>query len=275
MPKDKSLFERLDEIHSSQEDILNAISGVNGRVDNSDEKIASLERQIQSLRSQQACRPITRTQPQEPPMKTFARRAHKSWRWFGSQKEFANRKTLAIVFEIVTLLLAIVSTIITGASCGAYSPFSSLENIWIIMTIILLVYDSNATWKYDVDTYSRNDPFRGEKDDINMYFPQGGEKRVFTTFRIITIIFIVFNIIWIWMYQSNLSALATVFEILFGLSLIPQFIGNLFLFADYCICVLDGKNINTGEDVTLIRMPGSKTFDLEKGVKKIIPQLFE
>ena len=276
MLKEKSLFERLDDISASQTDLLNAIAGVGNKVDDTDARITSLEKQIQNLQSKPAPSLVKhQVRPSEPPMKTFARQAKKSWRWLGNSREFGKAKTAGILTSLLMIILGIVSTIITGISCNMYSPFSGVENIWIVFAIIYFVFACKSPINYEVNAFASGTPLRGERDDTGMVFPNGGEKKVFRIFRWITLVTIAFNIVWIWMHQSNISWLATLVEVLFAASIIVAFFVNINLYAQYCICWLEGKNLVTGQKVTLIKMPGFKSFALEKDVREKIPQLFE
>lgn len=276
MPMEKSLFERLDDISASQSDLLNAIAGVGNKVDNTDVRIANLERQIQNLqRKPTQLQPNQQVQPNEPPVKTFARHAKKSWRWLGNPREFNRAKVAAILASLSMIVLGIASTIITGISCNMYSPFSGVENVWLVFAIIYFVFACKSPINYEVNAFLSGTPLRGERDDIGMIFPNGGEKKVFRVFRWITLAMIACNIVWIWIYQSNISWLATIFELLFAASIIAAFFINIFLYAQYSICWLEGNNLVTGQKVTLIKMPGFKNFALEKDVREKIPQLFE
>lgn len=277
MAKEKSLFERIDDISASQTDLLNAVAGVGNKVDDADARLANLEKQVLDLKRKQAIPIVNKqTQSSEPPLKTFARRAKKSWRWFGNDSEFSKAKIVAILTSFVMIVFGVTSTIITGISCGAYSVFSLFENAWIIVfSTIYLVMAFKATIKYEVNEFESNTPLRCERDDTGMVFPNGGEKRVFIVFRLITLISIVINIIWIWMHQSGISWLATFVEILFAISIIVEFFANSNLYAQYCICWLEGNNLTTGQKVTLIKMPGFKSFALEKDVREKFPDLFE
>lgn len=272
MAQDKSLFERLDNISSNQSDILNAISGVDEKVSSTDARLANIEKRLNNLQSNNISR---QTYPSEPPVKTFARNAKKSWRWFGNKKEFKRAKTIVVLFSLAVLIMCIVSTIITSISIGGYSPFTSIENIWLIFAIIYFVFACKAPINYEVNAFASNTPYRFERDDIGMVFPVGGEKRVFKIFRVIVLVFIVFNIIWIWMHQSNISWLATIVEVLFALLIIAASFINLLLYPHYCICWLEGKNLSTGQKVILLKMPGAKNFLVEKEAREFAPELFE
>ena len=276
MLKEKSLFERLDDISASQNDLLNAIAGVGNKVDDADARIASLEKQIQSLQSKPTPLPVNQqVRSSEPPMKTFARQAKKSLRWLGNPREFNRAKIAAILTSLSMIILDIVSTIITGISCNMFSPFSGVENIWIVFAIIYFVFACKSSIKYEVNLFASGTPLRGERDDTGMVFPKSGEKKVFRIFRWITLIMMAFNIVWIWIHQSNISWLATLVEVLFAASIIVAFFVNINLYAQYCICWLEGNNLVTGQKVTLVKMPGFKSFALEKDVREKIPQLFE
>ena len=275
MAQEKSLFERLDDISASQEDLLNAISGVDNKVDNTDARIANLERQIQNLKNQTNSTSINNNKPSEPPMKTFARHAYKSWRWFGSRKEFSKAKNLAILMTILMLVFGIASTVVTAISCNGYSPISSVENIWLIFSIIYLVFACVAPIKYEVNAFASKTPVNVEQDDTGMYFPEGGEKIFFRIFRWVTLLGVIGNIGWIWTHTSSISWLATVIEVLFAISIFASFFFNSYLYAQYCICWLEGNNLVTGQEVTIVKVPGAKNFALEKDLREKLPQLFE
>ena len=276
--KEKSLFERLDDISSTQEDILDAINGVNDNLSDSERRISRLEQEIKQIKAQ----PIQQRQvainkqiqPNEPPLKTFARQARKSWRWLGDKKEFAKAKNVAILLSVIALVFGLISSIVTTISCGMYSPFTGLENVWIVFLIIYIVFASKSRLKYDANLFGSATTFRCQRDEVGLVVPIGGEKVVFRVFRWITLISIVFNIVWIWMHQSDYSIAATIVEILFAVFIVISFFANVNLYAQYCIIWLDGRNLTTGEPVSLIRMPHAKNFITEKDAREKIPFLF-
>lgn len=269
MQKEKSLFDRCDDISASQEEILEAIKGL-------DNKITNLEKQIRNPQSGPTSSSVNKqVRPSEPPMKTFARAARKSWRWLGDWHEFKKAKIASVLISFLMVLFGVISTIVTGISCNMYSPFSSVENIWLIFATIYLFFACKAPILYEVNAFANNTPLRSVRDDTGMVFPDGGEKKIFKIFRWITLVMIVFNIVWIWMHRSDISWLATVVEILFAASIVVAFFFNLSFYSQYSICWLNGNNLVTGQKVTLIKMPGFKNFALEKDVREKIPQLFE
>lgn len=272
MAKEKSVFERLDDISANQSEILNAISGVDDQYNDINARMANIEQQLQRT---QVSLTNNRFQSSEPPMKTFARKARKSWGWFGNEKEFSRSKKLAMTSSLFVILFCIISTVITALSYGMYSPFSLIENIWGIFALIYLIYAGNSPKKIEVNALTSGTPLRYQRDDVGMVFPIGGEKKIFKAFRIITLIFIAFNIIWVWMFMSDISWLATIFEALFAISIIVAFFLNAYFFAQYSICWLEGNNLVTGQPVSLIKMPGFKEFVLEKDLREKIPWLFE
>lgn len=273
MQKDKSVFERLDDISASQDVLLNEIEGVGNKVEDHfkdlDKKITNLQINLSSLQANK------QTSKNEPPMKTFARQAKKSWRWFGNNHEFYKAKNAAILASFLMLILGLVSTIITGISTGMYSPFSGIENIWLVFSIIYLVYACKAPIKCEVNAFARSTPLKGERDDTGMVFPCYGEKRVFRIFRLITLLSISGNFVWIWTNRSNISWLATIVEVLFFASIVVANFVNLNLYLQYSICWLEGNGLMTGKKVTLIKMEHSKSFVLEKDFRETFPQLFE
>lgn len=269
MPKEKCLFDLYDNLV----DLSNAVAGADSKADANVARIEKLEKQIENLQNKSSVK--KQVQASEPPLKTFARQAKKSWRWFGNHHEFNKVKIASILVSFSMIVFGVASTIVTGISCNAYSPFSSVENIWIVFSIIYFIFARKAPIKYDVNAFARGTPLRCERDDTGMVFPNGGEKKVFRIFRWITLIMVVINIVWIWMHQSDISWLATSVEVLFAVSIIVAFFVNSNLYAQYCICWLDGNNLVTGKNVTLIKMPGFKSFALEKDVREKLPQLFE
>lgn len=276
MVKEKSLFERLDDISADNAEILKAISGMNYKIEAANAHISKLEKQLQdSNHKPKEILPTKQDQISEPPIKTFARRAKKSWRWFGNQQEFSRCKIAAVLVSLSMLLFGIVSTIVTGVSCSMYSPFSGIENIWLVFALIYFVFACKTPIKYEVNSFAINTPLAIERDDTGMVFPNSGEKKVFKVFRWITFVAIVINIVWIWMHKSNISWLATLLEVLFAGSIIVALFVNLNLYAQYCIGWLEGENLVTGQKVTLVKMPGQKGFALEKDVREKVPQLFE
>lgn len=276
MAKEKSLFERLDDISANQADILNAIAGVDNKVGDTNARIVNLEKQISHLKSKSVQPQVGKQiRPSEAPMKSFARKAKKSWRWFGNSNEFNKAKTSAILASSSMIVFGVASSITTGISCSMYSPFSGIENIWLVFAVIYFIFACKSPIRYEVNAFASWTPLSGKRDDIGMVFPNRGEKRIFNIFRWITLTMIASNVIWIWMHQNNISWLATLIEVMLAASIILAFFVNMDFYAQYCICYLEGNNLVTGQKVTLIKMPGFKNFALEKDVREKIPQLFE
>ena len=257
MAEERCLFDRLDSLEAQNVEIK-----------------VLLKQLIQTQQEKVVQQPQQQQQPKENLFKQFIRRARKSWMWFGNKAEFKRWKFLAVFSLILLLLFGLASTITTAMSCGFYSPISIFENVWLIIGIIYLVYASKTQHKYEVNELAANSPNKKIKDDTGMIF-LSKEKVVFRVFRWIAFVAVVANIIYIWTKPSSFNILATIFEVLFLLSMIFVFFMNLNLYAQYSIIYVEGYDPSTKVKKVFVLPPGAKKLITEEEFKRKVPFLFQ
>ena len=275
-------LERSKELDNVSQKVNDFVSSTNTKFDEHESRLASLEamsiefskRQIEPQVPQQTIqKQKSGAKSQQEIMHWFFRNSRKSWRWFGNKYELDKSKKLAVFSHILLLILGFISTLVTSISVKLYTTFSLFENIWLIFGILLLVYALRAKLKYESSELARNNNYKYRQDQYGLWNP-GKEKFVYKLFRWLSIISVVGNIIFIWMYSSNISWVATIFEVLFLGAMIFSFFMNVSLFSQYSIIYLEGKN-TSGIDVTLVWDPLMKKFLTEEEYKKEMPYLFK
>lgn len=286
MAEPKCLFDRLDDIAATQADILNEVIGVKKQNAETNARVVELEAELEKLRKEKA-QPQNQQVYQQPRVSApvreptrvelfqqFIKQSMKCWRWLGNRTEFNKKKNLAIISLLMLLIVGVATTVVSSICFQLYSTFTLFENIWLIFGIIFLTYACRARLKYEVNDLAAHSPDSYEKDKLGMCFPKR-EKAVFKVFRIITIVAIACNIIAIWVMGHELRGLAAFMELLFLGAIIFSFFMNFNLFVQYSIIYIDGRNLTTNEEVTLVLPPGSNDFLLEEDFKKKMPYFFE
>lgn len=259
MADERSVFERLDKIELISKTNNEMIARLLGMADNN-----------QFSQTEQ-----TKKQSEKEIFQQFLKKAKKSWRWFGTNNEFEKKRAWVIISLLVLIVFGVLATIASSICFDLYSTFTLFENIWIICGIIYLVHVSRAQLTYEVSALAVNSPLEYESDEIGMlYF--GKEKKVFRVFKWLAIISVICNIIAIWtsMGKSN-QIVATIFEVLFLITIIISYIVNMVFFADYSIMWIEGHNATTKKKVVLVLPPFAEQFMLEEEFKKKIPFLYE
>ena len=128
----KSLFDRLDSIEATQ-----------SVTQEQNQQIIEL---LNNLSKQQPTQNVVvRPQPQQQVsnqqlLKNFVKSSRKEHVWFGSIFEFNNAKTIFHFLVVSLIIIGVISTILTSIAFKMYSPFTLLENIWLIFACILLSY---------------------------------------------------------------------------------------------------------------------------------------
>ena len=280
MSEEKSLFEKLDDVSAEQSVILNEITGVKTQATNTDSRITELEKEVKILKTASVTQEtrssaITRKTSTVGTLQSFFKQSKKSWRWFGTKKEFNRWKILAIISLVVLLVVGLITSVISTICFQIYSTFTFFENAWMVCGVIYLVYVIKSKLTYEVNALASNSPTKYEKDSLGMMFPKK-DKLVFRIFKWLAIISTVCNIICIWLgIGKNNQAVATVMEILFLIAIIFAFFINCNLYAQYSIIWIEGHNITTKEKVVLVLPPGAKQFMPEQEFKKKMPVFYE
>lgn len=281
MAEDRNLFGILDDISANQAEILSEITGVKTHVSDSNERIAVLEKELQSLKNQssqlkQVVVNDSRPKPTNQEIfQQFLKQSKKSWRWFGTRGEFAKWKTLAIISLITLLIVGLIASIVSTICFKMYSAFTFFENVWMIFGIIYLVYASKTQLTYEVNSLAANSSYSYETDKVGMKFLRK-EKAVFRIFKWFAIISVVGNIICIWAGMGkNSQGIATIMEILFLAAIIFAYFMNLNLYAQYSVIWVEGHNLITKERVVLVLPPGAKQLMPEEEFKKKLPFFYE
>lgn len=242
----KSLFERLD--------------GVESKVDSIDGKIDELLKAFAEAKTQKGAtvqKVPTNPIPAKPVDKNaalhqFAKSAAKEYLWFGPSSKFRSAKALLCVNALALVILGIFPTIFTSIALGFYSPFSALENIWLVFSIILATYAFNFKARMS-DTDLRSHSCENYMQDKDLTWRIYSEKKSFIWFRRLSNISCLVNIVIAWcVNQGPASIVATIFEILlFALSLASIFsYSNLFCM--YGNFILYTNKNNVGDKVTLV-----------------------
>ena len=276
MAKEKNLFGMLDEISETQTEILNEVTGVKTHVSNTDEKITALEQEVSKLKNKTnaPADPIRIVRPKSDReiFQDFIKQSKKSWRWFGTRKEFNKWKTLATMSMWILLLVGLVASIVSTICFQIYSTFTLFENIWMIFGIIYLVYDSKTRFIYEVNELASNSPRKYMTDKTGMKFPEG-ERGPFRVFKWLAIISVLCNIICIWANLGNTNkAFATIMEVLLLGAIISAHFMNANLYAQYAIIWIEGRNLETNKKVVLVLLPGSREFiTKEEFIEKMGP----
>lgn len=270
METETNLFGKLDAISSKQDEILKAVGVVQQNVSSSKERIDQLEKKIQNLQSKPVSKPTSQNQNS---LKIFARRARKSWRWFGNLQEFKKSKLLALLFVCLNIVFGIIAVIVTTKSCNLFTTFTAFEIVNWVVAIYASIMLLKAPIKYEVRSFANGSIFSCKFDDTGMAFP-GKEKVYIKVVRWIGVIAAIANIAYIWISKSNLSVLATIIEALFIVSIILNWLFSISFYAQYTICWLEGRNLNTNEPVTIVR-DNISGFMLEKDFRERFPFLLE
>ena len=276
--------ERSKELDKVSQKVDEYVSSTNAKLDEHSSKIAALEAWSlefgrRQLTPQANPQPLNQQKQQNAQMSEkevmhwFFRNSKKSWRWMGNQKEFSKARSLSIFAQILLLVLGLVSSVITSISAKLYTTFTFFENIWLIFGILLLAYAVKSRLRYDSHSLAKNTNYKYKQDQFGLWNP-GKEKIIFRVFKWIGLISVVCNIIFIWVKASNISWLATIFEVLFLGAIVLSFFMNVSLFAQYSIVYLEGKNMQGTEEITLVWDPLIKQFLTEEEYKAKVPFLF-
>ena len=264
MEKEKNVFGMLDEISSKQDDVLAAVGSVQQNITSSEERLAELERKVNNLQA----KPVSQKQRNaDNSLKVFARRARKSWRWFGNSREFDKSKRLGILFCSLNIVFGLLALIFTTKSCHLFTTFTAFEIFNWVVAIYLLIMLLKAPMKFEVNSFASSCPFSCKFDETGMAFPDK-EKLFIKIARWVGVIFAITNIVYIWMNKSDLSVVATIIELLFIGSIILNWIFSINFYAQYTICWLDGRNLTTNEPVTIVRLTRYSQFMLEKDFRQ-------
>ncbi len=275
-------LERSKELDNVSQKVDEYVETTNVKIDEMDKRVEMLEAwtlAFNQREKQQPKNPQPQTQQaqnkptEKDAMNWFFRTSKKSWRWFGNEGQLRKDKGLAIFSHILLLVIGFITTIITSVSIGFYPTFTLFENVWLVFGIVLLVYASKSKIKYESGALAKNSSFKYKQDQYGLWNP-GKEKVVFKIFRWIAGISIVCNIIFIWFRQSNFSLLATILEVLLLGALIFSHIMNAFLFSQYTIIYLEGRNMQNTQNVVLVWDPMIKKLIPEEEYRKKMPFLF-
>ena len=241
----RSVFERLDDTES--------------KLDSIDAKISELLKASSEAKPQKESADRKDTGPtQSKPVDAkeslhrFVRFSKKEYLWLGPDAEFRKAKSLLCLNALAMTILGVFPTIFTAIVIGFYSPFSVLENIWFVFSIVLTVYAFNFKARMsDADLKSHScENFKQDADGTWRIY---SEKKSFIWFRRLSNLSCVANIIMAWsMNQEPISIVSTIFEIiLFGLSIASIFsYSNLFCM--YGNFILYTNKNNAGDQVALV-----------------------
>jgi len=128
--KDKSVFDRLEDIEAKQErfnnqneQIIELLQTLNEKKDRINEKSSISPKE----NSQQAIR-------------NFIKRSKKEYIWFGPSEDFVKEKKRIYLFGWILVLLSIMASVFTALSCGFFSIASIFELWWMILVIVIMMH---------------------------------------------------------------------------------------------------------------------------------------
>lgn len=281
MPKEKCLFERLDDISADQSAILSTVTDVKKETHENSSEIAALREEIEKLKQERSVpqaqtREVKNQQTSQNLFMAFLKQSKKSWRWFGTLKEFKNRKALSIILLVVFLLVGLSASVISTLCFKMYSTFTFFENALMIIGIIFIVYSAKTKYIHEVNDLTKSTPYKYETDNIGMKFPRK-ERLVFRVFKWIAVISTACNVIFIWAGMGkDYKVVATILElVLLVVIIFAFFITPSLLFSNYSIIWIEGYNLTTKQKVTLVLPPGAKELITEEEFKKMMPFFYE
>ena len=149
MANEKNVFNQLDDLSAGQAEILSEVIGVRNKITSNESTINELKEKVARLEAQS--RPVAHKKSDKELLQDFLRSSKKSWRWFGSSRDFkkAKQRLYALLYSL--LALGIISTIVSSISFGLYSTFTLFENIWLIFVIISFSNIYLVPLKCDID----------------------------------------------------------------------------------------------------------------------------
>lgn len=270
MPTEKSVFDRFNELSENDKEILDAINKAN---QNQTQKLEELERKIHQLESKQTQSHVQpniaqgQSKPNVPqkrltPLQLFIYNSEKNWRWFGSPKEFKQKKLIVILVLSISIILQIITPIVLGFCISGYSIASFMQNIWIVFSFILLSKTLSLKYIQEVNDLNSCSILQANKDDLGMIF-FGKIKTPYIVFFIIYILGFIFSLFSIGMHGKETQAISVILEIISLISVVFSSILSVTFQSNYAIMWLVGKNAQTGEKIVLARPVGSKEFILE------------
>lgn len=281
MPEEKCLFERLEDISADQSAVLSAVADVKNETHENTSEIAALRKEIEELKqgrsvSQTQSREERNQQTSQNLFMTFLKQSRKSWRWFGTLKEFKNSKVLSIIMLVVFLIVGFATSVVSTLCFKMYSTFTFFENVLMIIGVFFLVYSANAKYIHEVNSLAKTTPYKYETDNIGMRFPRK-EKLVFRIFKLIAVFSTICNVIFIWAGMGkDYKIVATILELVLLIVIIfAFFICPSKLFNNYSIIWIEGYNLTTKQKVTLVLPPGAKQLITEEEFKRMMPFFYE
>lgn len=256
--------------------VFDRLDGVENKVDSIDEKIDELLKAFVESEHQKAAvvqKPAAPTAPKpadkNAALREFMKSATKEYLWLGPSSKFRKAKTLLCINALALVILGIFPTVFTSIALGFYSPFSILENIWLVFSIVLSVYAFNFKERM-LDTDLRSHSCENYKQDRDLTWRIYSEKKSFIWFRRFSNISCLANIAIIWFRnQGPASVVATIFEILLFALSITFIFSYASLTCMYGNFILYTNKNDVGDKVTLVfDVMGKKLITYEDFRKK-------
>ena len=262
MAEERTVFDRLDKIESDNETSKKMLEDILNEIKNEKNGNHKLEKRIEPKQNDQEI------------FLQFLRGSKKYRRFFGSYNEFNREKGFAIFSIIVSLIIGLVATVVSSISFRMYSTFTFFENAWMVCCIFYLIYDVKAKQLYDAEAMASNSSKKYLRDEIGMPVPVK-EKLMFRIFKWCAIFSPMCNIVAVWVgLGKSLNVPLTIIEAFYLLSVFAILFTNMIFYDDYSIIWVEGKSFLSGEYVTLVRLPASKSWMLESDFKKKFPVMF-
>lgn len=252
-----------------ENNIFDKVDGVESKVDDVSTKMDTLSAKIDGLSSTMQA---AITEKPQVVLKRFISKAQKEYCWFGSESDFQNEKTSALIFLMILMGVIVLSTIFTSIAFGMYSTFTLFENIWLIMMGFMTVYVLKAKRFYGCCEFSLTSCFKFDTDADGV-LRGGALNKKYKVFLVLTCISAVCNIAIVWIENKSGMALpATIFELgVFGLSIFAFKVKALEFFCGYSNLRFTGLNETTGQKVVLIFVPITNKLYTEEDYLKRFP----
>lgn len=262
MKDNRTIFERLDAIEAANRENKDLLSKIL-----SSTKINSNDAPAQN-------NTLTKINNEQIVL-NFLKNAKKSLRWLGNKKEFDKSKKIAIISNLVLIVFGIILTIVATICFGLYSTFTLFENIWLVLSVMSVMYMSRNTILNEMNHLSKNSPDIYGMDKLFMPFSIGN-KKYFKVLRVLCIIAILCNAIAAWCVPETKSpGLIMVLELLFlGIVIFASIMTSRF-YSMYLIPYAEGNNYVTKEKVVLVSLPNSKGLVSEEEFKSRATFLYE
>ena len=196
----------------------------------------------------------------------FVRRSEKKVIWM-DDTNFEKNKIIVLIMGIIILITGFIQTVLLTKAIGFYSTFSLFENIWMFLTLLIIIY--NFKHKKIMDPYklSISSTFIFELNSYGVWENTLDEKKRYKVFRILAYISCVLNIIY--SINTSISPWYYLISIIFLvctklLSIFKEIINSGY----YGIISFTGKQLKSNNIVTIYYLIILKKFMSDEEFKE-------